>query len=105
MVNRPPDTKSHEFDPILSEIQNLLQDLEKPEATVILSGDLNFPFVKWKRLPDKSCSWEYKTQTNATADAKQRFEKLFEICNNQFMLQMIEELTRAQCRFPMLKYF
>ena len=48
VVYRPPDTKSHEFNPILSEIQNILQNLEKPEPTIILSGDLNFPFVKWK---------------------------------------------------------
>ena len=94
VVYRPPDTKSHEFNPILSEIQNLLQNLEKPEPTIILSGDLNFPFVKWKRLPDNSCSWEYKTHTNATTDEKQQFERLLEICGNHFMLQMIEEPTR-----------
>ena len=96
VVYRPPGTKSHEFNPILDEIQNLFQNLEKPEPTIILSGDLNFPFVKWKRLPDNSCSWEYKSHTNATTDEKQQFEKLLEICNNQFMLQMIEEPTREE---------
>merc|ERR1712002_1421797 len=94
VVYRPPDTKSHEFNPILSEIQNILQNLEKPEPTIILSGDLNFPFVKWKRLPDNSCSWEYKSHTNATTDEKQQFEGLLEMCDNHFMLQMIEEPTR-----------
>jgi len=79
VVYRPHDTKSHEFNPILSEIQNILQNLEKTEPTIILSVDLNFPFVKWKKLPDNSCSWEYKTHTNATADEKQQFEKLLEI--------------------------
>ena len=78
------------------EIQNILQNLEKPEPTIILSGDLNFPFVKWKRLQDNSCSWEYKPHTNATADEKQQFEKLYEICSNYFMLQMIEEPTRKE---------
>ena len=96
VVYRPPGTKSHEFNPILDEIQNLFQNLEKPEPTIILSGDLNFPFVKWKRLPDNSCSWEYKCHANATTDEKQQFEKLLEICNNQFMLQMIEEPTREE---------
>ena len=96
VVYRPPDTKSHEFNPILSEIQNILQNLEKPEPTIILSGDLNFPFVKWKRLPDNSCSWEYKPHTNATADEKQQFERLYEMCGNHFMLQMIEEPTRKE---------
>ena len=96
VVYRPPDTKSNEFNPILSEIQNILQNLKKPEPTIILSGDLNFPFVKWKRLPDNSCSWEYKPNTNATADEKQQFERLFEMCENHFMLQMIEEPTRKE---------
>ena len=96
VVYRPSDTKSHEFNPILSEIQSILQNLEKPEPTIILRGDLNFPFVKWKRLQDNSCSWEYKPHTNATADEKQQFEKLYEICSNYFMLQMIEEPTRKE---------
>ena len=96
VVYRPPDTKSHEFNPILSEIKNILQNLEKPEPTIILSGDLNFPFVKWTRLQDNSCSWEYKPHTNATTDEKQQFESLYEICSNYFMLQMIEEPTRGK---------
>ena len=96
VVYRPPDTKSHEFNPILSEIQKLLKNLEKPEPTIILSGDLNFPFVKWKRLPDNSCSWEYKSHTNATTDEKQQFERLLEVCGDHFMLQMIEEPTRER---------
>ena len=32
VVYIPPDTKSHEFNPILSEIQNILQNLEKNRA-------------------------------------------------------------------------
>ena len=96
VVYRPPDTKSHEFNPILSEIQKILKNLEKPEPTIILSGDLNFPFVKWKRLPDNSCSWEYKSNTNATTDEKQQFESLLEMCGEHFMLQMVEEPTRER---------
>ena len=96
VVYRPPGTKSQEFNPILNKIQEIFKNLEKPDPTVILSGDFNFPFVKWKRLPDNSCSYEYKTHTNAYSDEKQQFEKLLEICNNQFMLQIIEEPTREK---------
>ena len=96
VVYRPPKTKSHEFNPVLKEIQKIFQNLEKPEPTIILSGDLNFPFVKWKRLSDNSCSWEYKANTNATSDEKNQFQKFLEICNNQFMLQMIEEPTHIE---------
>merc|ERR1712055_981626 len=81
VIYRPPDTKSSAFNPILIELQRILQTLEKPDPTIILSGDFNFPFVKWKRLSDNSCSWEYKTHTNARTDEK-----------NQ--LQLIEESTR-----------
>ena len=33
---------------------------------------------------------------NATKDEKDQFEKLLSICNNQFMLQIIEEPTREE---------
>merc|ERR1711874_169426 len=96
VIYRPPDTKSSAFNPILNELQRILQTLEKPDPTIILSGDFNLPFVKWKRLSDNSCSWEYKTHTNARTDEKNQFEKLLNICNNQFMLQLIEEPTRKE---------
>ncbi len=96
VVYRPPKTKSSEFNPILKEIQKIFKNLEKPDPTIILSGDFNFPFVKWKRMSDNSCIWEYKTYANATKDEKDQFEKLLSICNNQFMLQIIEEPTREE---------
>merc|ERR1711874_660330 len=36
------------------------------------------------------------THTNARTDEKNQFEKLLNICNNQFMLQFIEEQTRKE---------
>ena len=89
VIYRPPVTKSSAFHPILNDLQRILQTLEKPDPTIISSGDFNFPCVKWKRLPDNSCSWEYKTHTNATTDEKNQFKKLF-------MLQIIEEPTRKE---------
>ena len=96
VIYRPPGTRSSEFNHILNELQRILRNLEKPDPTIILSGDFNFPFVKWKRMPDNSCSWEYKSHTNARADEKSQFEKLLGICNSQFMLQIIEEPTRIE---------
>ena len=60
----------------------------------MLSGDFNFPFVKWKKLSNNSCSWEYVANTNATIDEKLQFEKLIKICNSPCMLQILEEPTR-----------
>ena len=94
VVYRPPKTKLEEFIVILNKIKEIYNEIEKPEPTIILSGDFNFPFVKWKRLPNNSCSWEYVANTNATSDEKQQFEKLISICNDQCMLQIIDEPTR-----------
>ena len=79
---------------ILNKVNEIFEKLEKPDPTIILSGDFNFPFVKWKKWPNNGCSWEYKSNANATIDEKQQFEKLMKICNNQCLLQTIEEHTR-----------
>ena len=78
VVYRPPKTKLQEFEIILNKIQEIFSNLDKPDPTIILSGDFNFPFVKWKRMTNNSCSWEYISNTNATIDEKQQFEKLME---------------------------
>ena len=58
------------FDIILNNIEEIFKELKTPEPTILLSGDFNFPFVKWKRLFNGGCTWEYKTNTNATMDEK-----------------------------------
>ena len=50
--------------------------MKTPEPTIILSGDFNFPFVKWKRLQNGGCTWEYKTKSNATGDKKKNNLKI-----------------------------
>ena len=94
VIYRPPKTKLKEFEEILNKVNEIFEKLEKPDPTIILSGDFNFPFVKWKKWPNNGCSWEYKSNANATIDEKQQFEKLMKICNNQCLLQTIEEHTR-----------
>ena len=51
VVYRPPGTKYIVFDKILDEIEKIYRNTQKPEPTIILSGDFNFPFVKWNRMP------------------------------------------------------
>ena len=71
--------------------------MDKPDPTVILSGDFNFPFVNWKRPPIfGDCELEYRSQTNATKDQKAQFEILMKVCDSYFMLQAIEESTRKE---------
>ena len=50
----------------MNEIERILKNNDGPEPTIIMSGDFNFPFVKWKRTPNGGCSWSYKAKTNAT---------------------------------------
>ena len=96
VIYRLPNTKLSDFIIILNKIEEIFKELKAPEPTILLSGDFNFPFVKWKRLLNGGCAWEYKTNTNATTDEKQQFEKLIRLCNNQCMLQVIEEHTREK---------
>merc|ERR1712055_569587 len=62
VVYRPPKTKKSVFDKILNEIEKIFRNTTKPEPTIILSGDFNFPFVKWNRIPSGACTWRYKTE-------------------------------------------
>ena len=96
VIYRPPGTKFNEFDVILKKLQEIYKDLEKPEPTIIISGDFNFPFIKWNRLENNSCTWEYVAKSNATIDEKKQFEKLMDICHKQCMVQVIEESTRGK---------
>merc|ERR1712055_753785 len=97
VVYRPPDTQKSEFDKILDEIEKICRNTPKPEPTLILSGDFNFPFVKWNRMPSGACTWKYKTEketkTNISNDTRMQFVKLMKICDEKCMLQIIEEET------------
>ena len=62
VVYRPPKTKKSVFDKILNEIEKIFRNTTKPEPTIILSGDFNFPFVKWNRMTSGACTWRYKTE-------------------------------------------
>ena len=47
-------------------------------------------------MTDNNCTWEYKSNTNATTNDKEQFENLMKICNEQCKLQIIEEPTRLE---------
>ena len=95
VVYRPPKTKKIVFDKILDEIEKIYKNTKKPEPTIILSGDFNFSFVEWNRMPSGGCTWKYKTKkANVSNDKRLQFLKLMKICDEQCMLQIIEEETR-----------
>ena len=96
VVYRPPETKKSVFDKILDEIEFFFRNTQKTEPTIILSGDFNFPFVKWNRMPSGACTWRYEKITNISNDVRMQFIKLMKICDEQCMLQIIEEETRGK---------
>merc|ERR1711894_634563 len=101
VVYRPPKTKKSVFDKILNEIEKIFRNTTKPEPTIILSGDFNFPFVKWNRMPSGACTWRYKTKKetktkkSVSNDTRMQFVKLMKICDEKCMLQVVEERTRG----------
>ena len=43
VIYRPPNAKMQDFNVILNEITEIFQKIEKPDPTIIISGDFNFP--------------------------------------------------------------
>jgi len=46
VIYRPPDTGSLAFNKIIDKTKTLLENMDKPEPNVIITGDFNFRFVK-----------------------------------------------------------
>lgn len=55
VIYRRPDARMCNFSELLKKIRQTLKEMKAPEPTVILSGDFNFPFVKWKRQLNGGC--------------------------------------------------
>ena len=54
-------------------------NLGNPNPNIILSGNINLPFVKQKKMVDNVYSWEYKTKVNAKSGEEEKFKKLSQI--------------------------
>ena len=60
VIYRPPDARVFNFSEILMNVRGILKEVKAPEPTVIVAGDFNFAFVKWKRGINGGCIWEEK---------------------------------------------
>ena len=83
------------FKPMLEQITNILNKLERPDPTIIWSGDFNFPFVKWKECSNGGCSWYFDPCIPTTRDEKAQFSSLYNICSKFNLMQTIDEPTRG----------
>ena len=83
-----------DFKPMIDKIKNIFDEMERPDPTIIWTGDFNFPFVKWQECRSGGTTWEYKTEGNATVDEKDQFNCVLELCRNYNLIQIIDEPTR-----------
>ena len=96
VIYRPPDAVTQQFYNVLEKVDDLLKSVNKPEPTVIISGDFNFPFIRWVRGSDNGCRWEKKKNYGTTNGMKSQFNKLIDVMDNHALVQIVEEPTRKE---------
>ena len=92
---RPPHTKMTDFKYMIDEIKNIFKDLERPDPTILWTGDFNFPFVQWKECSSRGCKWDFNPNINASLDEKEQFRTIMNLCNDYNLIQIIDEPTRG----------
>ena len=92
---RPPHTKMLDFKPLMNKVEEVLNGLEKPDPMIIWSGDFNFPFVQWKECLSGGSTWDFNTRINASADEREQFRCLMNLCCNFNLIQIIDKPTRG----------
>ena len=96
VIYRPPKVTGEDFNYILMKLEELFINMPKPEPTIILSGDFNFPFIKWRENAHNGCACEYIPNINATIDEKMQFERLCRLTNKYNLIQTIQGPTREE---------
>ena len=99
VVYRPPKTKGEDFYYILDKVEEILSEMGNPNPIILMTGDFNFPFVKWESNTLNSfngCTYKYNANVNTTLDEKMQFEKLNKLTNKYNLIQAIGEPTREE---------
>ena len=94
VIYRPPKTLSKDFEIIMNKTKKLLSEMEIKEPTIIITGDFNFPFIKWKRGTSNACDWKDKTDTYGKIDDQKQFKTLMKVMDEGGLTQVVEEPTR-----------
>ena len=94
VIYRPPDARLSSFSEALRNVRGILKDVKTPEPTIIVTGDFNFPFVKWKRMKNGGCVWREKMEVGKRKEEKTQFEQLNDEMGEFGLVQIIEESTR-----------
>ena len=96
VIYRPPKITGEDFNHILTKLEEIFINMTKPEPTIILSGDFNFPFIKWRENANNGCISENIPNINATIDEKLQFKSLCRITNKYNLIQTIQGPTREE---------
>jgi len=96
VIYRPPDARVFNFSEILKNVRGIYKEVKAPELTVIVAGDFNFPFVKWKRGINGGCIWEENNEAGATREGTMQLERLNVEMDNSGLIQIIKEPTREK---------
>ena len=99
VIYRPPHTKSEDFYYILDKVEEIFNGMENPNPTILMTGDFNFPFIKWKCNSLDSfngCMSEYDVNVNAAVDEKNQFQRLSRLAEQYSLIQTIEGPTREE---------
>ena len=70
VIYRPPDARLSNFSEILRNVRGILKDVKISEPTIVVTGDFNFPFAKWKRMKNGGCIWKEKNGSRCNKGGK-----------------------------------
>ena len=85
-IYRPPDSQTAEFNQVLTKVNQVINSLNGPVPTIILTGDFNLPRIQWPS----------QTVYAGLLKDRQQAERLFQFAEEQFLEQLVDKATRNQ---------
>ena len=95
VIYRPPDAATNDFLSVLENVDEIVSRVNRPEPTVLITGDFNFPFIRWVRGSNYGCRWEHKKNSGATTEGRKQLGKLNEVVDRFGLVQIVDEATRG----------
>ena len=101
VVYRPPDTRYHEFAPIIKKIDTVFQNLPAPAPNFTIMGDLNFPssVITWQVidvviLPRVAGHRVSEEQSSESTQVRQQAALLCDLASKYHLTQQVGTPTR-----------
>ena len=84
-VYRSPTCSNHSFNIALGQISQTLEKLNRPQPSIFVTGDFNFPMVNWST----------EGVAEGTRDSRTQAEKFINFMSDNMLIQYVEEPTRG----------